>query len=883
MPRSTRLSGLLGGIAVAALVATSMPAMTASADPIAVTISGTVYAQWGDPSYGATVELFGESETDPVDTVTAEDGSFAFEVTEPGDYRVRASQETFDTRWWQDATSFGDAAVITIEQADVADIAITLPVTVYSLSGTVTAGPELEPLEGVGVEVVGTGGGYTELVTTDENGHYEIYDLPIEGKIHFIGVGEYANEWFDDVPDEASATSVTFDKNRIVDVALAEAGTISGTVRGPVEVAGPVGELAGATVTLFTAGGSYVTEAYTDDDGVYSFAGVAPGSYRLGFTGAGGWIDWTTSYYGGSTRLSLSTVVTLADSLGLTGIDATIKRVPGLSGVVLDGETGEPVTSGRVALHSLNGTFISEDWLSDGKYLFRDLPSGAYLLEARFTTDRARTWYGGGVSSSSATPVVVKHGVSVLGKNITVQAAGSIAGTISAETSTSNAHVELYTPRGQLVQSAYVYDGEYTIYGVKPGKYLLRFVPQEGLLLGEWWKNSTTRTGATAVTVVAGERTQLANASLASKTAGRITGHIVNGAGSDVMVEGPGIDNTKRISADDSGDFAVENLAPGAFQLYFSDGQAKKVAVASGRTSVAKTVTLREKILVDVAAEADGTPVLVEFFTLKGVNVATEFAYDGAVQIEVPRDRYKVRFSNWDGESSLGLLWLGGKASFASSDILDLRTTDASSIAAVLPTGSTFSARVVEKSRGKALDGVGVEAWRLEPDGHYERVPAYGTTDTDGRFTVRGLGAGTHKFRFVDESYGTYRDSWYGGTSLASANPVQIALTPTARAGKIVTRLTPVMGTVGVKAPVISGTMKVGNKLTAKTSFTWPSTGVKKTYRWYRDGAVISRATGVSYKLTRADAGKEITVRVSGSRSGYTSSGTLSLPRNTRD
>ena len=67
--------------------------------------------------------------------------------------------------------------------------------------------------------------------------------------------------------------------------------------------------------------------------------------------------------------------------------------------------------------------------------------------------------------------------------------------------------------------------------------------------------------------------------------------------------------------------------------------------------------------------------------------------------------------------------------------------------------------------------------------------------------------------------------------------------------------------------PKISGTKKVGSKLKV-TRGTWTSK-VKFSYRWYRNGAAISKATATKYKLTKRDKGKKITVKITGKRSGY--------------
>lgn len=67
--------------------------------------------------------------------------------------------------------------------------------------------------------------------------------------------------------------------------------------------------------------------------------------------------------------------------------------------------------------------------------------------------------------------------------------------------------------------------------------------------------------------------------------------------------------------------------------------------------------------------------------------------------------------------------------------------------------------------------------------------------------------------------------------------------------------------------PTISGTPAVGSTLKAKAG-SWTSK-TKLSYRWLRDGSAIKGATKSSYKLTSADAGSRISVKVTGRRSGY--------------
>jgi hypothetical protein len=67
--------------------------------------------------------------------------------------------------------------------------------------------------------------------------------------------------------------------------------------------------------------------------------------------------------------------------------------------------------------------------------------------------------------------------------------------------------------------------------------------------------------------------------------------------------------------------------------------------------------------------------------------------------------------------------------------------------------------------------------------------------------------------------------------------------------------------------PTISGTATSGKTLTA-VSGEWDA-GVALSIQWLREGVAIKDATKASYILTSADKGKKISVRVTGSKTGY--------------
>lgn len=74
-------------------------------------------------------------------------------------------------------------------------------------------------------------------------------------------------------------------------------------------------------------------------------------------------------------------------------------------------------------------------------------------------------------------------------------------------------------------------------------------------------------------------------------------------------------------------------------------------------------------------------------------------------------------------------------------------------------------------------------------------------------------------------------------------------------------------GVLSTSTPKISGTAKVGKKLTAKTG-TWTK-GTKLSYQWKANGKSIKGATKSTYTPSASTVGKRITVTVKGSKIGY--------------
>lgn len=77
-------------------------------------------------------------------------------------------------------------------------------------------------------------------------------------------------------------------------------------------------------------------------------------------------------------------------------------------------------------------------------------------------------------------------------------------------------------------------------------------------------------------------------------------------------------------------------------------------------------------------------------------------------------------------------------------------------------------------------------------------------------------------------------------------------------------------GVIGVtKRPAVKGTAKSGKMLTA-VGVKFNVAGVKVRYQWLRNGKPIKGATKARYKVKKADRKKKISVQVTASKSGYT-------------
>ncbi|MDQ3157499.1 MAG: fibronectin type III domain-containing protein [Actinomycetota bacterium] len=211
--------------------------------------------------------------------------------------------------------------------------------------------------------------------------------------------------------------------------------------------------------------------------------------------------------------------------------------------------------------------------------------------------------------------------------------------------------------------------------------------------------------------------------------------------------------------------------------------------------------------------------------------------------------------------------------------------------------GKTISVKVTASKAGYASETaasastseIAIEAIANTALPTISGTPKVGSTLTadDGEWTPSGT---------------TYSYAWSAdGTPIDGATSKTLDLTA-AEQGKTIkvavtaskTDLTPVTAnsapTVAVASgtiantdvPTISGTARSGQTLTA-THGAWTPSGTNYDYAWLADGTTIGGATTDTFDLTPAEVGKKITVAVTASKDGYTSTTSTSAATETVD
>lgn len=235
---------------------------------------------------------------------------------------------------------------------------------------------------------------------------------------------------------------------------------------------------------------------------------------------------------------------------------------------------------------------------------------------------------------------------------------------------------------------------------------------------------------------------------------------------------------------------------------------------------------------------------------------------------DLPAGEYKIRLS--DG------LWVGGD-SHSTATTVTVTPNRTTRVTGRIPLRGEIRG-IVRSDRGVELNDVLATLYRVGSD---EPVvwKHTGRTHLQTRtgFVFEGLPPGDYQVRLSD-SPDRIVPRWIGGgTSRDTAKVFTVKAKQEMNLG-VVTVKTALRATT---SPRITGTSTSGSTLTASAN-QWSLPDVAVTRQWLRDGRPLTGATGATYRVTTADRGHRLSVRVTGTKAGLpvarATSGTVVVP-----
>jgi hypothetical protein len=275
-----------------------------------------------------------------------------------------------------------------------------------TLSGRVTSAVTGKPVSDACVLIADSAGDGIDLTLTSLSGRYALAHLgaasyEVEASLCLSADPTLAGVIRRDVGvGRARATSG-------VDVALPDAGSLTGTV----SAGSPAAPAPGACVEATPVGGDgQAGGAVTGSDGRYTVAGLAPGRYQVLFT------DACLTGVAGLTPAQTSSPVIVIGLLS-TSVSATLAAEGSVTGTVTSAATSKPLAG--ICVAALASAAASEPEAvtatgASGGYALGYLPSGGSYV-VRFSSGcgasgYATQWWRDAGSAASATPVRVSAG-----------------------------------------------------------------------------------------------------------------------------------------------------------------------------------------------------------------------------------------------------------------------------------------------------------------------------------------------------------------------------------------------------------------------------------------------------------------------------------------
>ena len=637
-------------------------------------------------------------------------------------------------------------------------------------------------------------------------------------------------------------------------------GSISGTVTVPAGV-----DPQRVSASLISDAGILLRSVMLSADGTYTVPRVNPGSYKMRFESYDD--NVAPLWWEDASDFDSAGWVTVEDGQAISGIDVTLENGGSISGVVAVPE-GVNVQDGYVTVYTtLNKWAGSSEVAADGSYTVGGLESGSYKVQVRsYGANASQRWWDDASDFQSATLVDVQSGQDTPSINVTLGNGGSISGTVTVPEGIDmqNVNIEVYDNSNRWVSYQYPNaDGSYTVAGLDTGSYRVKFDVFGADIATQWWDGASNFASATPINVTDGQDTE--NIDVTLSKGGSISGEVsalegVNPWSYYVGVYDSNGDEVRFVYLNSAGSYRVDGLAAGTYKVKFDSLGA---AVASQWWE-------------DASDFESATPIEVEAGqVVSNINAL----HDGRVHLDgtVPTIDGTVKVGGtlvvdpgaWTSDATLSYQWFadGVAISAATNSTLTLTAAEADKKITVKVTGSksgytstskTSKATVkVTKSAQPTISGDTKVASVLTA------VPGAWTAGATFKYqwfadgvAISGATKSTLKLALAD--LGKTFSVEVTGSKSGYAKVVETS----AATGKVTE------GEFSAPTPTISGTIQVGKVLNSARGY-WGS-DVTFEYQWFADGVAINGATNWQFTVKPEQVGKKLTVRVTGSKPGYT-------------
>ena len=235
---------------------------------------------------------------------------------------------------------------------------------------------------------------------------------------------------------------------------------------------------------------------------------------------------------------------------------------------------------------------------------------------------------------------------------------------------------------------------------------------------------------------------------------------------------------------------------------------------------------------------------------------------DGSYAIDaVHPGTYRLEFAGTDEEMIGQTFWGGSRELDSGRELVVPRpAADVTVPEAVVEPGGVLCGHVASAYFGSSVSTT-VVAYRRD-GGSW--VPAgTGSSYRTGNYAIYGLPAGEYRIGVFQEAQ-VYAPQFYPGTRhFAQAGTITLAPQE-----EVASEFSLAWGVRNLNRPSVQGTARVGRALHVRPGM-WSPHRPRLEYQWLADGRPIRGGDGATYRLRNRDAGKRLSVRVTGAFPDY--------------